>query len=367
LTPEMQALLDLTNQNTKTRNQKQYHECGKKEIENSKCKCPQCHAKLLTLAKTQQEKEQTISDKKKKDPIKLLTFRPYQSNTSKSNKSTGSISITQNFEPQDIFDHFQNISGINNGSQKWIVIVSDGLSYYYAQKFKNEYPRIILLPGPLHKEINMLKAFMKLNWNIDLQDFTQYQGYRTKNQLEYFKNMLITIKHGIQSDKEQLMHLYPEIHQIIEYNSVVAQLGLSNQYQRLGAILEKINRILKMLILPILTQKHWEIAARNYYEEKSQRFQIQLRKTGFLNPNLNNGFDSLDKNNKLSVQMKSFRKFGLISSEPTQSIPVTFDKVQLQSAKSLLKKDEIEELLTILQQVQDLKNAADIDVAEETT
>ncbi|KAF0486139.1 hypothetical protein F8M41_022715 [Gigaspora margarita] len=75
---------------------------------------------------------------------------------------------------------------------------------------------------------------------------------------------------------------------------------------------------------------------------------------GFLNPNLNNGFNSLDKNNKLSVQIKSFSnkaqaqrinyingKFGLISPEPTQSISVTFDKTQLQLAKSSLKKDKM--------------------------
>ncbi|CAG8850933.1 40592_t:CDS:1 [Gigaspora margarita] len=147
--------------------------------------------------------------------------------------------------------------------------------------------------------------------------------------------------------------------------------------------------------------------SRPDYEEESQRFRIQLRKTGFLNPNLNNSFDSLDRNNKLSVQMKSFSdkakaqrinyikgKLGLISPEPTRSIPVTYDEAQLQSAESSLKKDEIifaiktlveslneakrpqfrglrskrkEELLTILQQVRDLHNATDVDAAEETT
>ncbi|CAG8857011.1 33586_t:CDS:1, partial [Gigaspora margarita] len=158
----------------KTKNQKQCHDCGKKDIENSKRKCPQCHAKLPTLAETQQEKEQTISDKKEKDSIKPLTFRPYQpkeSKSSKSDESTSSISITQNLEPQDgvkipdvlvpdplpinpnsvdnvrkIFDHIQNISGVNNGNRRWIVVVCDRLPYHYAQKFKSEYPRIILLP-----------------------------------------------------------------------------------------------------------------------------------------------------------------------------------------------------------------------------
>ncbi|RIB03900.1 hypothetical protein C2G38_2286020 [Gigaspora rosea] len=218
LTPEMQVLLDrqlhdylsfiltelceekkedinviddlVINQSARTSNQKQCRECGKTEIENSKRKCPQCHAKLPTLAETQQEKEQTISDKKdKKDSNKPLIFRPYQPNTSISDKSTSSISIPQNLEPQGgvkipdilvpdplpinpnsvenirkVFDHIQNISGINSGNRKWIVVVCDGLPYHYAQKFKNEYPSIILLPGPLHEEMNMLKAFVELNW-----------------------------------------------------------------------------------------------------------------------------------------------------------------------------------------------------------
>ena len=105
------------------------------------------------------------------------------------NKTINSISIIQKLEPQDsintpdvlvpdplpinpnsvdnvrkIFDHIQNISGINNGNRRWIVVVCDGLPYHYAQKFKSEYPRIILLPGPLHEEMNMLKAFVELNW-----------------------------------------------------------------------------------------------------------------------------------------------------------------------------------------------------------
>ncbi|CAG8744197.1 8201_t:CDS:2, partial [Racocetra persica] len=190
---EINVIDDLiTNQSAKTKNQKQCYDCSKKDIENSKCKCPQCHAKLPILAETQQEKEQTISDKKEKDSIKLLTFRPYQPKESKSGKSdesTSSISITQNLEPQDgvkipdvfvpdslpinpnsvdnvrkIFDYIQNISRVNNGNQRWIVVVCDRLPYHYAQKFKSEYSRIILLPGPLHEKINMLKAFVELNW-----------------------------------------------------------------------------------------------------------------------------------------------------------------------------------------------------------
>ncbi|CAG8770470.1 17025_t:CDS:2, partial [Gigaspora margarita] len=65
--------------------------------------------------------------------------------------------------------------------------------------------------------------------------------------------------------------------------------------------------------------------------------------------------------------------------EPTRSISVTFDKIQLQLAKSSLKKDKMpndhnledygqkkKELLIILQQVRDLNNATNSDTVEET-
>ncbi|CAG8745660.1 17530_t:CDS:2 [Gigaspora margarita] len=327
------------NQSAKTSNQKQCREYGKNEIENSKRKCPQCHAKLPTLAETQQESEQTIPDKK--DSAKSLIFKPYQPGTSE--KAINLISITQKLEPQDnvdttdilvpdplpinpnsidnvrkVFDHIQKISGINNGSRKWIVVVCDGIPYHYAQKFKNEYPGIILLPGPLHEKMNMLKAFVELNW------------YKIQFQTMLRKKLFATMEYA---DSESL--------------------------------------------------------------------------ASFLNPNKNDrSFESLDRTNKLSAQMKSFshkaqiqrinyikHKFGLInSSEITHPIPVTFDEVQLQLAKSSLKKEEIlftietlieslneakcpqfrglrskrkDELLTILQQLRDLHNITDTDEIEE--
>jgi hypothetical protein len=35
--------------------------------------------------------------------------------------------------------------------------------------------------------MNMLKAFVELNWDIDIKDFAQFQGYRSENQLHFFK------------------------------------------------------------------------------------------------------------------------------------------------------------------------------------
>jgi hypothetical protein len=63
-----------------------------------------------------------------------------------------------------VLNHIQEISGIKKGDHKWIAVVCDGVPYHYAQKMKDDYPGILLLPGPLHEEMNMLKAFVELNW-----------------------------------------------------------------------------------------------------------------------------------------------------------------------------------------------------------
>jgi hypothetical protein len=63
-----------------------------------------------------------------------------------------------------VLDHIQRISGINKGEWKWIAVTCDGVPYNYAQKFKKDFPGILLIPGPLHEEMNMLKSFVELNW-----------------------------------------------------------------------------------------------------------------------------------------------------------------------------------------------------------
>ncbi|KAF0424070.1 hypothetical protein F8M41_006623 [Gigaspora margarita] len=296
LTPEMQVLLDcqlhdylspiitelyiekneeinviddlITNQSAKTKNQKECHECGKKDIENSKCKCPQYHSKLPTLAETQQEKEQPISDKKEKDSIKPLTFRPYQPNANNIKISDILVPDPLPINPNSVnnvckvFDHIQNISGVNNGNQRWIVVVCDGLPYHYVQKFKSEYSKIILLSGPLHKEMNMLKAFVELNCFLDWERNQKNELYKLKyEQIFWYLQAIINFRTGVRynqpllksvarrmfapiwsarrhpiyqaievANKEQLMRLHPEIHQIIECNSAIAWSGRSNQH-----------------------------------------------------------------------------------------------------------------------------------------
>ncbi|CAG8668586.1 3059_t:CDS:1, partial [Dentiscutata heterogama] len=91
----------VANQSTKIDKKKWCHEYGKDNIKNSKCKCPQCNMKLLTLAEIQQEIDQSIS--KKKDTTKPLVFKTYNSETNVFKNSTNLInplSITQTFESQ---------------------------------------------------------------------------------------------------------------------------------------------------------------------------------------------------------------------------------------------------------------------------
>jgi hypothetical protein len=195
--------------NTTIGRQKKCNKCGKTEIENSRRKCPNCNEKLVNVAETQQEENyQSII----KTNTKPLHFKFYQSSTNISDNPINPISITQKSSPQDgvrvpdislpdplplnpnsienvrkVLDYIQEISGINKGERKWIPVICDGVPYNYAQKIKKDYPRILMIPGQLHEEMNMLKSFVELNWNIDIKTFAQCQGYRTESQLGYFK------------------------------------------------------------------------------------------------------------------------------------------------------------------------------------
>ena len=147
--------------------------------------------KLLTLAETQEAIDQTVFEKK--DTIKPLIFKSYQSEINTSKKLTNSInmiSITQRSNQKDInvpdilvsdpipinpnsiknvqkvIEHIKEISGINKGEWKWIAVVCDRILYHYTQKFKHDYPEILLIPGPLHEEMNILKSFVELNWQV---------------------------------------------------------------------------------------------------------------------------------------------------------------------------------------------------------
>lgn len=168
-----------------TNKQKKCHSCGKSAIENSKQKCPDCKAKLLTIAEIR-NMPQTTSERNENKPLKI---KFYDVETGNSDKNLNPISITQKKSPQEgvkvprmlipdplpinpnsinnvhmVLDHIQRISGIKKGERKWIAVTCDGVPYNYAQKLKKDFPGIILIPGPLHEEMNMLKSFVELNW-----------------------------------------------------------------------------------------------------------------------------------------------------------------------------------------------------------
>ncbi|KAF0547920.1 hypothetical protein F8M41_000269 [Gigaspora margarita] len=257
-------------------------------------------------------------------------FKPYNINEEQINLFTPNISLTQqsvtdpkvnipeiyipdpiNINPNSLANvekvlvHIEKISGIKDGICKWVVVTCDGVSYHHATKLRKKFP-----------------------WNIDLKHFAVCQGYRTENQLFYFKKcadhhkswdsicniyrqamamellwpyvkshsnpsveeylvwakeqqsplyqikyeqviVIAVLRHPIYrlievADEIHLMQLYPEIHDIIEKNCVVSYSGIYEQHQGLDAIIEEANKALKTLIHPVPQQRHWKIAARNY-------------------------------------------------------------------------------------------------------
>ena len=68
--------------------------------------------------------------------------------------------------------------------------------------------------------------------------------------------------------EEQRLRLRPKIDRLIEERIVTSRSELSDQHQDHDAILEEINKTLKLLVPSIPSQRHWEIAARNYTKFK---------------------------------------------------------------------------------------------------
>jgi hypothetical protein len=66
------------------------------------------------------------------------------------------------------------------------------------------------------------------------------------------------------ADEEQRLRLRPEIDKLIQERIVTSRSKLFDQHQGHDAILEEINKMLKLLVPSIPSQRHWEIAARNY-------------------------------------------------------------------------------------------------------
>jgi hypothetical protein len=66
------------------------------------------------------------------------------------------------------------------------------------------------------------------------------------------------------ADEEQRLRLRPEIDRLIQERILTSRSMLSDQHQGHDTVLEEINKALKSLVPSISSQRHWDIAARNY-------------------------------------------------------------------------------------------------------
>ncbi|CAG8699388.1 2804_t:CDS:2, partial [Racocetra fulgida] len=146
------------------------------------------------------------------------------------------------------------------------------------------------------------------------------------------------------SHKENLLYLKPHIREIVENFSVVSHSELQNQHQGLDAVVEEINKELKSLIPPVPSQRHWEIAARNYTNFMK-----------FFSLKINSTLTNLDGDVNLSEEIKSFsilaqeRRQMLIkkillqqtNTNVWQLIPVTEQEADTLKNENTMKKEEL--------------------------
>src|SRR6266498_3292724 len=196
---EENTIDELVHNQSQTGYKKKCSVCQTSNIDNKKRVCSTCCNKLPTLAEINQQSNEL--PKIINNTEKLLIIHPHTfKGSSKSRSVPESEDTPQIFVPdpvginpnsianvRKVLEHIEEISGIKDGSRKWIVVTCDGIPYHHIQKIKKDFPWLILILGILHEEMNMLKAFVELNWDIDIKEFAQYQGYRTENQLQFFK------------------------------------------------------------------------------------------------------------------------------------------------------------------------------------
>lgn len=167
-------------------NMKECPSCHQQNIENRKKACPRCQTRLPTLTEIQKEKVAEVDNNPTKNPP---IFKPYSFGDESSITSIPRISLTQqriidqgvnvpeiyipdpiNINPNSIANiekvllHIEVITGIRNGTRKWVAVACDGVPYHHTIKLKEKFPWLVLIPGQLHEEMNMLRAFVELNW-----------------------------------------------------------------------------------------------------------------------------------------------------------------------------------------------------------
>ncbi|RHZ65134.1 hypothetical protein Glove_319g192 [Diversispora epigaea] len=161
--------------------------CNEKNIENRKQNCPKCQSQLSTVTELRKNQKTIEEINQLNKSTKPLSFKIHNFKNKIKSISVPQISITQrsitdegvcvpeiyipdplNVNPNSILNvekvlqHIEEITEVKNGIRKWVAITCDG-------------------------EMNMLKAYVELNWLIDIKQFAIRQGYRTENQLNFFK------------------------------------------------------------------------------------------------------------------------------------------------------------------------------------
>ena len=157
--------------------------CQTSNIDNKKRVCPTCHNKLPTISEINQQFDEPSYNANIVE--KSIDIHPYMFEDTRLVEEN-EVYTPQLFVPDPIgvnpnsvangrkvLEYIEEISGIKDGSCKWIVVTCDGVLYHHIQKIKRDFLWLILIPGALHEEMNMLKSFVELNWDIDIKDFAQ--------------------------------------------------------------------------------------------------------------------------------------------------------------------------------------------------
>ena len=160
--------------------------CNELDIDNRKQVCPKCRTRLPTLAESQ---KQYASELKEGTQDRLTIYKPYNVDKETKPSSSSRISITQrqstdqgvnipdifvpdplNVNPnstanvEKVLLHIEKISGIKDRIRKWMAVTCDGIPYHRITRIREKYLWLILIPGQLHEEMNMLRAYVELNW-----------------------------------------------------------------------------------------------------------------------------------------------------------------------------------------------------------
>ncbi|KAF0467586.1 hypothetical protein F8M41_025984 [Gigaspora margarita] len=339
--------------------------CNLQNIENRKRLCPRCGMQLPTLTKIQKEKTVDVEKNTIDYLTNPLTFKHYRISNEQITTRVPKISLTQQVADLGVNVPEIYISDPVNINPNSVANVEKILSHI---ELKEKFPWLVLILGQLHEEMNMLRAYVELNWEIDLKRFAISQGYRTENQLAYFKKCadyhkswdsicniyrqamamellwpyvkdhlepsveeyLVWVKEQQDSlyqikyeqsarrhpiyrlievaDEVQLMQLYPEIRDIVEKNCVVSRSGIYEQHQGLDAIIEE----LRNNLFQVIRYNDYQPSGPRTRPESTmecQRFRTLLRNFEFVDPTNLKPCQSLGGDCELNENLKNFTHF----------------------------------------------------------